>query len=184
MQRWSQSLCGNAKVNALPHGHKPSTHDSTIQNIQQRFHIVVVNIFLGCVLPITGGKPAGGTTKSLNLCLQKSGRETPPRDLRESKNLVPLISDRNRRGSGVVVSCDPNAIIFEFIVYPWTESSGDSNLVSCGCGDHVGMTQVGDVPPETIESRGEVARLIIGESVCFVSSSVAVSWFSIEELKA
>ena len=73
--------------------------------------------------------------------------------------MVPLVSDRDRRRSRVVISYDPNAIIFEFVVDPWTESSGDSNLVGCGCGDHVGIS------PGVIIAGGNVTRPTIGERI-------------------
>ena len=79
----------------------------------------------------------------------------PPQDLRKSENLVPLVGDGNRRRSRVVVSYDPNAIIFEFVVDIRTKSSGDSNLVSGGSGDHVGMAQVGGVLPGIIGSKAK-----------------------------
>lgn len=67
-----------------------------------------------------------------------------PHDLRKSKDLIPLVSDRNGRISTVIVSCDSNTIIFQFVVDPRTESSSDSDLVSGGPGDHVGMGSVGE----------------------------------------
>ena len=36
-------------------------------------------------------------------------------------------------------------VVLQFIVDPWTELSGDSNLVSDGSGDHVRMARVGEV---------------------------------------
>ena len=81
MQRSSRSLCGNVQVNVLVDSDEPGeggTHDSVVQNVQQRFHIIVINIFLCRVLPVTGGEPVGETTTNLSLHLQTDGRQTPP----------------------------------------------------------------------------------------------------------
>lgn len=75
---------------------------------------------------------------------QADGRPPLPLDLRESKDLVPLVGNGYRRRSRIVVSGDPYTIVLQFIVDPRTESSGDSNLVSGGSGDHVGMARVGE----------------------------------------
>lgn len=60
-----------------------------------------------------------------------------PHDLRKSEDLVPLVGDRNGRRSRIIVSHDPNAVIFRFVVDPRTESSGDANLVGRGSSNHV-----------------------------------------------
>jgi hypothetical protein len=65
-----------------------------------------------------------------------------PHDLRESEDLVPLVGDRNGCRSGIIVSRDPNAVIFRFVVDPRTESSGDANLVGHGSRNHVLMRSV------------------------------------------
>jgi hypothetical protein len=86
-----------------------------------------------------------------------------PHDLRKSEDLIPLVGDRNGCGCRVIVSCDPDTIVFRFVVDPRAESSGDSNLVGGESGDHVVMTPIGEVYRGVTESRNEGVRLGMGE---------------------
>lgn len=152
-------LSRNAEVSALQKVTKVlnGAHNSVIQHVQQRLHIVVVNVFLNCVLTITGGESASRSSASSSPG-RRSFVSPLPHDLRKSKDLVSLVGDRNGRRSGIVVSCDPNAIIFWFVVDPRAKSSGDSNLVSGGSGDHVGMAQVADVSQGVMGRRNKRTR--------------------------
>jgi len=86
----------------------------------------------------------------------------PLYDLRKSKDLVPLVGDGNGCSSRIIVSCDPNAIIFRLAIDPWAESSSDSNLVRSGSGDHVVVGSVGEASQERMANRNERTRLTTG----------------------
>ena len=81
-----------------------------------------------------------------------------------------MVGDRNGCSSRIIVSCDPNAIIFRLAVDPWTESSGDSYLVRGGSRDHVVVESVGEAFQGEMACRNERARLVAGERACFESS--------------
>lgn len=131
---------------------------------------------------ITGGEPANGSTESLSVLISEPTATCPPpppHDLRKSEDLVPLVGDGNRRRSRIIVSCDPNTVVFKLAVDPWAKSSSDSNLMGDGSRNHVVMGSVNGAPWEEMASKKERIRLVIGEGARSGSSGEFVSWFSV-----
>jgi len=156
-------LSRNTEVNVLPTQRALNKH-SRLRDITRpteashRCH----KCLLGSRLGHNKRRTCRRIHKSLSLLVVELTFVHPllPLDLREGEDLVPLVGDGNRRGFRIVVSCDPDTIVFQFIVDPRTESSGDSNLVSSGSGDHVGMVQVGRVSRGVTGRRNETTRWV------------------------